>query len=189
MRIEIFRKNVELTQKEESFVREKIEHLGKYSLKLEDESILVKVEIFRNKVKSTDDKIVVEITIDVPHSIIRAEEAGAILEEALNKACDRLKRQIEKYKNSHDYRTKEGEWLGKSTLDELNVKQDEFKEVMKIVKRKKLEKIDYITEEEAINNLDLLGHDFYLYRDKSDQKLRVVYRRKDGTLGSIEAGD
>lgn len=186
MNIEIFKNHIELSENEEIYLREKIEHLAKFSLQMEDESVLAKVDILHNKVKNPEKQVVVQVTIDVPHAVIRAEESGSTMEEALNLVYEKLKRQIEKYKNSGKHRTKEGEWIEESTLEEVSEIQNEGVVPSKIQKRKVLKSLTPMTEEEAINNIELVDHDFFVYRDSLDGKLRIVYRRTDGSFGSIE---
>jgi len=182
MRIEILRDAITLSEIEESFIREKIEHLAKYADRIDDTATIVQVKVAKNKI---------EITTYVPHAVIRAEESGESMEVAMRNVYEKLERQIEKYKESEERRTKEGEWIAPSTLDNVLNSQDEFGVMSNVVKRKKLKKLRPMTEEEAINQMELIGHDFFVYRNEGDGSVHVVYKRKNedgyGTIDVDEA--
>ncbi len=181
MRIEILRDAITLSEIEENFIHEKIEHLAKYADRIDDEATIVQVKVAKNKI---------EITMYVPHAVIRAEEIGESMEVALRNVCEKLERQIEKYKESEERRTKEGDFLPSSTLENVLTTQDEFGVMSNVVKRKKLKKLRLMTEDEAINQMELIGHDFYIYRNEGDGTVHVVYKRKseDG-YGTIDVGE
>ena len=181
MNIEIYRDGVGVNDTEDNFIREKIEHLAKYANRIDDEASIVHVKVVKDKI---------EITMYVPHAVIRAEESGESMEGALRKVCEKLERQIEKYKESEERRTKDGEWLPSSTLKNVLIAQDEFGVMSDVVKRKKLKKLRLMTEEEAINRMELIGHDFFVYRNENDGAVHVVYKRKneDG-YGTIDVDE
>jgi putative sigma-54 modulation protein len=181
MNIEIYCDGVDLNETEENFIREKIEHLAKYADRIDDEATIVQVKVAKGKT---------EITMHVPHAVIRAEESGESMEGSLRNVCEKLERQIEKYKQSEERRTTEGEWLASSTLKNVLMAQDEFGVMSDIVKRKKLKKLRPMTEEEAISQMELIGHDFFVYRNEGDGAVHVVYKRKneDG-YGTIDVGE
>lgn len=195
MRIEIFRDKIEMGESQEVFIREKIEHLAKHSERMSDESTFVRVDVVRNKIKTSDKKVVVQITVQVPHGLIRAEDSGVLMEDAFRSACEKLEVQIEKYKSMGERRNKKGDWIESSTLESLLECQDEFSDGgsadfgAQVAKRKKLSGLQVMSEEEAINQMDLLGHDFFIYRNSQDNTLHVVYKRKDDTLGVIEVDE
>ncbi|MBI4975496.1 ribosome-associated translation inhibitor RaiA [Candidatus Peregrinibacteria bacterium] len=189
MKVEIFRENLELGLAEETFIREKIEHLAKYCHKVDDEASFVRVDVVKNKVKTTDKKFVIEITMHVPHATIRAEESGVSIEEALRNVCEKLEKQVEKYKSSEERRYKSGDLPQSSTLENIYEKQDEYKEKSVVSKRKKLGKLELMTEEEAICQMELLGHDFFVYKNSADEKVHVVYKREDESYGVIDVDE
>lgn len=190
MRIEIFRDKIELGEAQENFIREKIEHLAKHSERMQDEATFVRVDVVQNKIKTSDENVVVEVTIQVPHGLIRAESSGISMEEALRSVCEKLEVQVEKYKNIQQRRSKAGEWIDSSTLENISESQDEYSDSGVIVsKRKKLEELPIISEEEAINRMELLGHDFFIYRHVGDGKMHVIYKRRDESYGVIEVDE
>ncbi|MCK9186653.1 ribosome-associated translation inhibitor RaiA [Candidatus Gracilibacteria bacterium] len=181
MKIEIYRDGITLSETEESFIREKIEHLAKYADRIDDEATIVQVKVAKNKI---------EITMYVPHSVIRAEEGGETMDGAIKNVCEKLEKQIEKYKESEERRTTDGDFLPSSTLENVLVAQDEFGVMSNVIKRKKLKKLKPMSEEEAITQMELIGHDFFVYRNEGDGAVHVVYKRKseDG-YGTIDVDE
>jgi putative sigma-54 modulation protein len=127
------------------------------------------------------------VTIFVHPSILRAEECGATVEEAVDSVERKLVHQIERYKQKHHRRTPTGEWIQESTLEQLSTAQTEAPlRVSPILKRKRIGELEKIHEEEAIEQLELIDHDFYIFDSKDTGFISVVYRRRDGTYGIIE---
>lgn len=181
MKIEIYHDGITLNETEDNFIREKIEHLTKYADRIDDSATIVQVKVAKDKI---------EITMYVPHAVIRAEESGESMEVAMRNVYEKLERQIEKYKESEERRTKEGDWLTPSTLENVLMAQDEFGVMSNVVKRKKLKKLRPMTEDEAINQMELIGHNFFVYRNEGDGAIHVVYKRKseDG-YGTIDVDE
>lgn len=185
MRIEIFRENIDLNEAEESFVREKIEHLAHFAGSIDDEATFVKVNVCK-KTKNDGCPIVVEITMAVPRAVIRAEESGISLEDAVRNVYEKLLRQIEKYRDGEERRSRGGDWIEQSTLETLSGVADEYSEASFVAKRKKLENLKLMTEAEAIHQMELIGHDFFVFRSAENEKIQVVYKRYDNTYGVLE---
>ena len=123
----------------------------------------------------------VEVTIPGPQFILRAEEEHTDLYAAVDLVIDKLERQIRKHKTKANKKIKEREGIAEyfSNLENEDVKIEapfKSKEVF-------LKPMDV---EEAIMQLDLLGHDFYVYFDIELEQVCVVYRRRDGQIGVIE---
>lgn len=127
----------------------------------------------------------VEITIPAKNLIMRAECCEQDLYAAIDKSVDKLLQQVRKYKTRV-----------KSKLDKEGIKHQinpEFDaEALEheitgenIVKNKKIE-LEPMTLEEAITQMELLGHDFFVYLDKQTYKTNILYLRKDGNYANIE---
>lgn len=191
MQIEIFRDKVELGEAQENFIKEKIEHLINHADRMSDEATFIRVDVLQNKIKTSDKKMVVQITIKVPHGLIRAEDSGVSMEEALRCVCEKLDRQIEKYKAFNEHRSKKGDWIESSTLEMISGSQDEYSatDFAKISKKKVLQGLEVLSAEEAANQMELLGHDFFVYKNIEDEKIHVVYKRTDDSYGVIEVDE
>lgn len=134
------------------------------------------------RVKKEAECFVVEITMKVRKYILRAEGRAEDLLLALDEASDRLDGQMRKQKTKLLRKHKEKDFL----IEQVFVKEyPETEEEKRIVKNKKF-RLEYLDEEEAVMQMELLGHDFLLYRDIESGNVSVVYRRKDGHYGKID---
>lgn len=175
MEIIIHGDKIKITDAMRDYVEEKLEKLEKY---LESsENVRANVIV---KVKNYDQTI--EITIPLKSFILRSEETQEDFYAAVDKTIDKLERQIRKNK------TKLMSKQNKPSFD-FNfsfMEDDEEEEDQRVLKRKKVE-VKPMDEEEAILQMELLGHQFYMFKDADTDKYAVVYKRKDGHYGIIES--
>lgn len=165
---------LEITNSMESYAKEKIEKLEKYFENVEEirATVLAKVHGHLSTV---------EVTIPLKNLILRAEESSDDFYAAVDVVIDKLERQIRKNKTKLSSRKKETKEFIYETIEDYEEEAEQ-----KIVKRKKIS-VKPMDEEEAILQMELLGHEFYLYKDVETDKPVVVYKRKDGNYGIIEA--
>lgn len=168
---------LKITDSMHNYIEEKLRKLEKY-LKNSDEiraNVIVKVKNHEQRV---------EITIPLKTYIVRAEETKDDFYAAVDKALDTLERQIRKNKT----RMMSKQVKTNFDFDISKIEQEIEKELeeKKIVKRKTVE-VKPMNEEEAILQMELLGHEFYMYKDSESGKSAVVYKRKDGNYGVIES--
>lgn len=176
MEIVIHGDKIKVTDAMSDYINKKMEKLNKY-LKNNDEiraNIIVRV---RNSNQ------IVEITIPLKSFILRSEETKEDFYAAVDKAVDKLERQIRK--NKTRLTTKKVKNIYEFDFSDMNTEEDST-ENNNILKRKKIE-IKPMDEEEAILQMELLGHQFYVYKDSNSDKICVVYKRKDGNYGVIES--
>lgn len=124
----------------------------------------------------------VEVTIPTNHFTLRAEEAHEDLYAAVDLVVDKLERQIRKNKTRIEKRSKKDKF--KEINYDFNIELDE-EEDNKIVKRKKLD-MKPMSEEEAILQMNLLGHVFFIFKNIDDENICLLYKRNDGNYGIIE---
>ena len=163
---------VDITESMSNYVNEKLSKLDKYmdtlSLKA---NVLVKVRNYTQKI---------EVTIPLKTLILRAEEEQQDFYSAVDLVVSKLERQIRKNKDKLIKKEKKGNKEFK--IDEIiPIESDE-----NVIKRKKID-IKPMDEEEAILQMELLGHNFYLYKDSESNTVSVIYKRKDGGYGIIES--
>jgi len=186
MKIQIFSHSVNVGENQKSYIEEKIGNLSKYEERVADEATSVRVDIEYSANKTDGDKISTQITMYVPNAVIRAEVKGVTVEETIDLAVDKLKRQIERYKTKKHRRDKSGKWIPESTLESLSGNSLSQEEIEQIVKRKKYDNLNPMKEQEAIEQMELLGHDFYAFVNDDTDLFTVVYKRQDGDYGLIE---
>ncbi|MBQ8219058.1 MAG: ribosome-associated translation inhibitor RaiA [Bacilli bacterium] len=165
-----------VTEAINSYVESKLDRLNKY---LKEEDILANVLL---RVRGNDQ--IIEVTIPTDKFILRSEEQNKDLYAAIDLVTDKLERQIRKNKtrlNKQNYDNKYKEFNFDYTLEP----DEESTEEELIVKRKKLE-MKPMDEEEAILQMNLLGHEFFVYKDMHTNDVCVLYKRKDGNYGLIE---
>lgn len=165
-----------ITEAINNYVESKLDRLNKY---LKEDDILANVLL---RVRGNDQ--IIEVTIPTDKFILRSEEQNKDLYAAIDLVTDKLERQIRKNKtrlNKQNYDNKYKEF----NFDYILEPDEENTEEEVIVKRKKLE-MKPMDEEEAILQMNLLGHEFFVYKDMHTNNVCVLYKRKDGNYGLIE---
>lgn len=176
MKIKIRGEKIKITDAMNSYVEEKLGKLDKY---LKDgENICANVIV---KVRGHEDKV--EITIPLKSFILRSEETQEDFYAAVDKTIDKLERQIRK--NKTRLQAKQAKPVYDFELESIVLEKEE-KENNKIIKRKTIE-VKPMDEEEAILQMELLGHQFYMFKNSESGEPAVVYKRNDGNYGIIES--
>ncbi len=171
MQVKIRGNKIDITDSMKEYVKEKLSKLDKYSLEEFEANVLVKVRNYTQKV---------EVTIPLKTLILRAEEESSDFYSAVDLVVNKLERQIRKNKTKLKRKEKSG--IKELNMDNiLDIPEEEEKEV----KRKKIE-IKPMNMEEAILQMELLGHNFYMYKDSDLDSIALVYKRRDGGYGVIE---
>ena len=165
---------IEVTKAMKDYINEKLKRLEKYLENSNDVRANVVV-----KVKGHLQTI--EITIPLRNFIIRSEETQDDFYASVDKAIDVMERQIRKNKT----KIKSKESKTKIDFSIVDIEEEDYEDD-NIIKRKKIE-VKQMDEEEAILQLELLGHEFYLFKNVDTNKEAVVYKRKNGGYGLIEA--
>lgn len=157
------------------YITEKIDKLNKYFEK--PNSVTANVLV---KVKGYDQTI--EVTIPTTSFTIRNEESSEDLYAAIDLVTDKIERQIRKNKTKiNKIEKSKAKKLNLAYIDESEEDTTEYK----IVKRKTLD-TKPMDEEEAILQMEMLGHDFFIYKDRNTKNVCVLYKRKDNNYGLIE---
>ncbi|MCR4581099.1 MAG: ribosome-associated translation inhibitor RaiA [Bacilli bacterium] len=155
------------------YVKEKLSKLDKY---FDDPSSIEAHVLLRSK----NNKDTIEVTIPAKGFTLRAEESNADLYAAIDLVTDILERQIRKNKTRLNSRKNVQPEISFAFVEE----DDEEEETSQIVKRKTVESKP-MSEEEAILQMELLGHDFFVYKDADEECIAVLYKRKDNNYGII----
>ena len=165
---------LKITDAMNDYIEEKLGKLEKYLKNSDDVRVNVIV-----KVKNHEQRV--EITIPLKTYILRSEETKDDFYAAVDKAVDKLERQIRKNK------TRMMSKQVKTNIDfDMSIIEPEKEEDSKIMKRKVVD-VKPMNEEEAILQMELLGHQFYMYKDSESEKIAVIYKRTDGNYGILEA--
>ncbi len=172
MQVKIRGEKIEVTESIKNYIEDKIGRLEKY---FNNEDIVANVVIKSNKNSKT-----IEVTIPNGSLTLRREEINEDLYAAIDYVIDKLERQIRKNKSRLEKRLKVTNEVNFS----LDFTDETPKEISQIVKRKNFDSKP-MSEEEAILELELLNHDFFVFKNAEAECISVLYKRKDNNYGII----
>jgi len=167
---------LEITDAINNYVESKLDRLNKY---FKEDDILANVLL---RVRGTSQ--IIEVTIPTDKFILRSEEEDKDLYAAIDLVTDKLERQIRKNKTRLNKQNVDNKYKDFNFDYEIPEDEDTDEDEV-IVKRKNIE-MKPMDEEEAMLQMDLLGHEFFVYKDMHTNKICVLYKRKDGNYGLIE---
>ena len=186
MNLTVKARNLTLTEAVSAYAEEKMGRLDKYLAN----GSRCEVELWAEKNPSISDNQVVEATIFTKGPVIRAREASPDIYTSIDLVFAKLERQVKKYRSKLVARSQgtHKEALvseGFEVPEEMELTEDETS-TPRIVKTKQF-MIKPMAPEEAALQLELVGHDFYVFTNSETHETAVVYRRRDGNYGLIEA--
>ena len=178
MRFTITGRNINLTPGLQKAAEDKLGKLEKYFQPDTEAIVTMSVEKERQQI---------EVTIPVKGRIIRAEQVSSDMYTSIDLVIEKLERQIHKHKTKIQRRFRDGA-LKTDVFAEAPQPIEEEEGEFQIVKKKKFF-VRPMDVQEAIMQMNLLNHDFFVYRDGESGEVCVVYRRGDGKYGLIESDD
>ena len=177
MELQITGKNIKLVPTARQYIERKLGRLSRHLPNIRES----KVEVFEENAKSPEQRFVIQVTIDSSGTLFRGEERGENLFAAIDKVAAIMDRQIEHYKGKR-YEKGRGSSLARGEFSP----EAETAEPEKKVTRIKRFAVKPMSVDEAIDQMELLGHDFFLFFNADTEELNLLYRRKDGNYGLIE---
>ena len=175
--VSIFSRNLDVSESLNEQIIRKVTGLGRYL----DEIDEARVDLASTNARSAEEREVVQITIHGKGFILRAEERSSDMLNALNLAVDTLQRRIKRYKGKRSRRWKQG----KEVREIIENGEEEI--VIPVIARRKQFSVRPMDEWEAIEQMELLGHnDFFVFYNAQTEGINVLYRRYDGTYGLIQ---
>jgi putative sigma-54 modulation protein len=180
-------RNLEVNDRIRTYVEKKIGKMDKYLPDIQE----VRVELSEEKSRKAKERQVVQVTMRSDGTLLRAEERSADIFASIDAVADKLHRQIRRYKGKRRRKMERAqaaavwdlemeELAAESALGE----EGEFFEG-RIVRTKRFPMIA-MSEDEAIDQMELLGHDFFVFFNATDAALNVLYRRSDGNYGLLQ---
>lgn len=170
MKIIVQGRNVEVTSALRDYVEKRVGKLEKYIDEIDEVQATLLVE---------KDRHVVEVTIPLNGIILRGEEETADMYSSIDLVVEKLEKQIEKYK------TRITKKLKNQSLKDLPVGTQITDDEPKIVRSKRFA-FKPMPVDEAVMQMNLLGHNFFVFANGETDEVNVVYKRKDGNYGLIE---
>ncbi len=178
MKLQIVTRNMEASEATQEQTKKKIGKLSRYLPAIGEG----KVEISEEKTKAPEQRFTVQVTLDSKGTLIRAQEKAGDVRTALDRVMEALTSRIERYKGKLYDKGRGISPARQGATEELA----EVEAPKKVVKTKHFP-VKPMLQDEAINQMELLGHDFFLFVSAETGKLSLLYRRKNGEYGLIEA--
>jgi len=176
MKITFKGKHIEVTDAMRSYIEKRLNKIERHFDHILEVIVTLSVEKNRQ---------IVEATLQASRALIRAEEETDDMYASIDKVVDKLERQIQKYKKKYFQKPHPGSERKGLVNEGANIEDSEPDRIAKIVKTKRFA-IKPMSVEEAAMQMDLLGHNFFVFANDNTNKVNVLYKRKDGNFGLIE---
>lgn len=174
MRIQLNTRKLEVTPRLEEYVDKKVSKLGRYLSEVDE----IRVDLATQDTRSDSDSQIAQLTMWVRGTMLRAEERAGDIFAAIDASVDKMQRQISRYKKRRQDRWQRNETILPDFEEEEEAEEGE------IVRVKRFEVLPMVPEE-AVEQMELLGHQFFVFLNAEEGGINVVYRRRDGDYGLI----
>jgi putative sigma-54 modulation protein len=174
MRLQVKGKNIEVSDSIRTYAEEKLRKLERHL----NDPTRVELELAVERNPSISENHVAEATIWTKGPTLRARESSSDMKASIDQLADKLSRQVKRYREKQRRRpgrteAAEGPMIPSDESGQLIVKTKQFP-------------VKPMTAEEAVLQLELVGHDFFVFKNADSGEVNVVYRRRDGNFGHIE---
>lgn len=190
MQLVLTGKNFVVSERIREYVEKKVNKLDRYLPSIDE----ARIEISQEKTKSAKDRNVVQVTLRANGAILRAEDRSEAIYTCIDNVVDKIHRQIVRYKGKRVDR-RQGQLGNKqnqnNAQDEMPVLEPEIvaalaeEQERKIVRTKRF-LVSPMTEEEAIEQMELLGHNFFVFYNTHVERINVLYQRGDNNYGLLD---
>ena len=182
-KVEIVTRNMRLTDNLKEYIEKKVAKLDRHLQDIEE----IRVEVSHVKsARSATDRQVAQLTVHGRGFILRTEERADDIHAAFDTALDKMQRQIERYKGKRNRGRGDGRSAAEVVEEQIPV-DEETGELLPLIARRKKFAVLPMNEDEAVEQMRLLGHDnFFIFFNPEQNAIQIVYRRRNGTYGLIE---
>ncbi len=191
MEIQIKARDYKVDPQLRQFIQERVNKLDRFLLRVTDANL----ELIHEHPRTGGERFKAQLTVHCGHTILRAEERNAEVRRAVDLVVDKMEGRIRRYHSKRAERGKRHLVPGFPTLPELapetladlpDLDTDDEREDGRRVVRTKRFALKPMSSAEAIDHLELLGHDFFVFLNADDNQVNVLYRRKSGDYGLIQ---
>ena len=186
-------KNIQVTDRLREYVESKVNRLDRYLATITD----ARMELASEQTRRHGDRQIAQLTIHSKGMMLRAEERSGDIFTSVDMVMDKMKRQIDRYKSKRrgklrgaqqsrdeiDLGLEDREVDAEELLDEITEDDESLDGAIVRVKRFQ---VAPMSPEEAIEQMELLGHDFFVFYNVDGGQFNVIYRRRDGNYGLIQ---
>jgi putative sigma-54 modulation protein len=171
-------RNVQITDRLREYVESKVEKLDRYLPSAGE----ARMELAIEQTKSAEDRHVAQLTIRSKGVLLRSEERSSDMFTSVDMVMDKIRRQIDRYKSKRRGRFRSGQAEQLAALEE-----DDLEDLPegRIVRTKRFQ-VTPMGPEEAVEQMELLGHSFFVFYNVQEDQINVVYRRNDGDYGLLQ---
>ncbi|NTU70574.1 MAG: ribosome-associated translation inhibitor RaiA [Coriobacteriia bacterium] len=181
MQVKVVGRHMTVTDPTRAYAEEKFGRLAKI---YDAEPVVAEVVLDVRKNRSHPDRFTAEVTVRLKGHVVRAEETSTDMHAAIDLAAAKAEKQMRKYKTKVIDRRNHGVAVTKTAAGDTEI-ADDTEASAEVVRIKTIE-TKPMTEEEAVLQLELLGHDFFVFRHADTERVNVLYRRNDGDYGLIQ---
>ncbi len=179
MELTITGKNLEINDTIRNYVEKKIGRLDRYLPNILDGRVELTVD---EGARAAGDRQIAQVTLRTKKIILRAEEASADIFASIDAVFEKMQRQVDRYKGKRW--AKRGEAAEAAPELTEAVEEETAEEPVSVARVKRFRMVP-MDEEEAIEQMELLGHDFYVFYNVNQSQVNVIYRRRNGEYGLI----
>jgi putative sigma-54 modulation protein len=176
MQVIVQGRNVQVTDRLREYVEDKVDRLDRYLGTITE----ARMELATESTRSAEDRQVAQLTIRSKGVLLRSEERSGDMFTSVDMVMDKIKRQIDRYKSKRRGR------LRGAPADDLLALEEEEEEAETRIARVKRFRVTPMGPEEAVEQMELLGHSFFVFFNPDEGEINVVYARRDGTYGLIQ---
>jgi putative sigma-54 modulation protein len=182
VKVDVFAKNMEITDHINEYVVKKVSRLDRYLPNIEEARVDLS---FIKSARHAADRQVAQITIHGKGYILRVEERADEIFAALDAALEKMQRKIERLKGKRTHGRGDGMSAAQVALEQETI--DDETGPLYVIARRKQFTLTPMDENEAIEQMNLLGHDsFFIFYNMDTNSINVLYKRRDGTYGLID---
>jgi len=171
---------MEVTDRLQDYITKKVAKLDRHNRIIEETHIELQ---YAKSARSAEDRYITQITVRGKGFTLRSEERSDDIRTATDAAIEKLQRQLERYKGKHYH----GRGDGKTAAEMIAESAPAEEEPTLVISRRKTFDLVPMDEEEALEQMLMLGHDnFFIFINSKTEKISVLYKRTDGTYGVID---
>ena len=187
MKVMVHGRNVDVTDYMKEYVGKKVGKLERYLPQIGE----VRAELTQNTTRAADDRYTAQVTIWANSQILRAEESTSDIFASIDATVDKISGQIRRFKGRRHDSRRRASHAATAATKEIELAATAAEELAEeempghIIRRKQF-LVEPMDEEEALEQMELLGHDFFLFFNPQSNGVNVIYKRKDGNYGLLQ---
>jgi putative sigma-54 modulation protein len=188
MQLTVHGRNVEVTDWIRGYVEKKVDRLERYLPQMKE----IRAELTQRDTRSANDRYTAQITVLAGGQILRAEESTSDIFASIDATIDKMSKQVRRFKGRrYDSKRRASAAISMEAemVDDAAVLEAEAEEGQvatgQIMRRKEF-MLQPMNEDEAVEQMELLGHDFYIFFNPDVNAINVIYRRKDENYGLLQ---